>query len=335
MRLVLPPASFLAWEEPLDSIWLRSSLKQTKGFRCAERTETVIPIRMKETPLRRSKAYFVTAIFCSLAFLSPARSLEAEPNDDSATRVPEKKECAPSTNASLPCEASPEPQAPQKGRTGSREGGQLGVGIRLSTLGPGAEAAVSVMRHLNVRGGVNFFQYDRNFNHDGVTYKGQLQLRSGEVHVDFYPFGHAFHISPGLLVYNGNALTGNANVPGGSTFTLGSTTYTSDPTNPIAGKGKLDFRKAAPTALIGFGNLVPRSKHFSLNSEVGVVFQGAARTALNLTGNACDPAGLNCVNAATDPTVQANVAAEQTKINNKLSPFKYYPVISAGFGYRF
>jgi hypothetical protein len=27
--------------------------------------------------------------------------------------------------------------------------------------------------------------------------------------------------------------------------------------------------------------------------------------------------------------------AEQTKINNKLSPFKYHPVISFGFGYRF
>lgn len=30
------------------------------------------------------------------------------------------------------------------------------------------------------------------------------------------------------------------------------------------------------------------------------------------------------MNAATDPTVQQNVTAEQTKINNKLSPFKYY-----------
>jgi hypothetical protein len=33
--------------------------------------------------------------------------------------------------------------------------------------------------------------------------------------------------------------------------------------------------------------------------------------------------------------VQANIVAEQNKVNNKLSPFKYYPVISFGFGYRF
>ena len=27
--------------------------------------------------------------------------------------------------------------------------------------------------------------------------------------------------------------------------------------------------------------------------------------------------------------------AEQTKINRSLSPFKFYPVISVGFGYKF
>lgn len=103
----------------------------------------------------------------------------------------------------------------------------------------------------------------------------------------------------------------------------------------LTGTGKLDFVKAAPTVMLGFGNLVPQHRHFTYNFDLGVVFQGSARTKLNLTGNACDPLGLNCVNAATDPTVQANIIGEQNKVNNKLSPFKYYPVISFGFGYRF
>lgn len=222
--------------------------------------------------------------------------------------------------------------APQHGKS---EVGRIGIGVRLSTLGAGAEVGVALADKLNIRGGFNMFQYSRGFDHDGITYKGQLNLRSGEAHLDWYPLGHTFHLSPGLLVYNGNGATAAANVPGGSTFTLGGTTYTSDPTNPITGTGKLDFVKAAPTAMFGFGNLVPQNRHFTYNVELGAVFQGSARTKLNLTGNACDSTGLNCVNAATDPTVQSNVAAEQTKINNKLSPFKYYPVISFGFGYRF
>jgi hypothetical protein len=76
------------------------------------------------------------------------------------------------------------------------------------------------------------FSYNRGFNHHGITYKGQLDLHPGEVHLDFYPFGHGLHLNPGLLVYNGNGATANANVPGNSTFSLGGATYLSDPTNP-------------------------------------------------------------------------------------------------------
>lgn len=233
------------------------------------------------------------------------------------------------------CEDAAANPAPSAKAGGSAERGQVGVGVRLSLLGPGAEAAVSLSKHFNVRGGFNYFSYGRDFTHDGVTYKGQLDLRSGEAHLDWSPLGQWFHVSPGVLVYNGNKLSGNANVPGNSTFTLGGTTYLSDPSNPIGGNGRVDFRKVSPTAMIGFGNLVPRHKHFTVTTDLGVVFQGTARTKLQLTGNACAPNGTNCVNAATDPNVQTNVLAEQTKINNKLSPYKYYPVLSFGFGYRF
>jgi hypothetical protein len=286
--------------------------------------------------VRKLYRYFAPALFCaaSIAFPNYCAAAAADDNSPPVAENP-RADAQPASRAALDSDSAGEPQGPRKARTGTREAGLVGIGIHASLLGPGAEVGVSLASKLNVRGGVNFFQYNRTFNHDGVSYKGQLQLRSGELHLDFYPFGHGFHLSPGLLVYNDNNLHGNANVPGGSSFTLGSTTYVSDPTNPIAGAGKLDFAKAAPTALFGFGNLVPRSKHFATNFEMGVVFQGAARTKLNLTGSACDASGLNCVNAATDPGVQANIAAEQTKINNKLSPFKYYPIISFGFGYRF
>lgn len=279
---------------------------------------------------RRTKALLV----CGLLTLLPTASFAASDENTHKTEtnavtldfVSAAGEIAVSNDSS-------HPQGPRQAKKG--EAGLIGVGIRLSTLGAGAEGAVSFSSKLNVRGGVNIFQYNRGFNHDGITYKGQLNLRSGEAHLDWYPIGHTLHLSPGLLVYNGNGATATANVPGGSTFTLGGTTYTSDPSNPITGTGKLDFMKAAPTAMFGFGNLVPQNRHFTYNFELGAVFQGSARTKLNLAGGACDATGLNCVNAATDPTVQANVAAEQNKLNNKLSPFKYYPVISFGFGYRF
>jgi hypothetical protein len=58
--------------------------------------------------------------------------------------------------------------------------------------------------------------------------------------------------------------------------------------------------------------------------------------ALNLTGSVCDPTTpLICRPIASDPTVQANVVAQQQKISKDINPYKFYPVISLGVGFNF
>jgi hypothetical protein len=163
-----------------------------------------------------------------------------------------------------------------------------------------------------------------------------LSFRSVETHFDWFPFAGGFHLSPGLMVYNGNQIKANASVSGNQSFTLGGTTYISDTSNPITGTGKIGFNKVAPTFLLGWGNLLPRSeKHFSVPFEFGMVFQGSPQATLSLAGNACDSTGANCHNISTDATFQNNVIAQQNKLNNNMSFFKVYPVLSLGFGYKF
>jgi hypothetical protein len=87
---------------------------------------------------------------------------------------------------------------------------------------------------------------------------------------------------------------------------------------------------------VGWGDLLPRNhRHFSVPFEVGVIYTGALRTALTLWGSACDAAGVNCRSVQTDPTFQANVQAEKDKLNRDMTAFKFYPVISVGFGFNF
>src|SRR5215467_9357633 len=119
---------------------------------------------------------------------------------------------------------------------------RLGVGAKFSSLGIGFEAATAVTSRSNVRGGFNFFDYDRGFSHDGIDYDATVRLRSVEVHYDWF-FGHGLRASPGLLVYNDNRVEGLAGVPGGRQFTLGSTNYVSSPSNPVRGTAQMDFSK--------------------------------------------------------------------------------------------
>jgi hypothetical protein len=232
-----------------------------------------------------------------------------------------------------------QPPPPAKSKTASDgDTNRIGIGVKGSLLGGGVEVAARVTHRTNLRAGFNILSYSRGFNKDGIAYNGQLSFKTVEAHYDIFPFAGGFHVSPGVLAYIGDPITANATVPGGQSFTLGGITYYSDASpNQVTGNGKIDFNRAAPMATIGWGNLVPRrhNKHFSVPFEIGVAFQGSPKATLNFSGNVCESPGVNCRPAATDTGVQANIQSEQTKINNSMSFFKAYPIISVGFGYGF
>lgn len=212
---------------------------------------------------------------------------------------------------------------------------RFGIGVDMSTLGAGIEAATAVTRKSNARVGFNDFSYSRDLHKDGINYSGELQLRSFEILYDQYLVG-GLHISPGLLAYNGNRANATAAVPGGQTFSLGGVTYMSAASNPVTGTGTVNLGTTAPEVLLGFGNLLPRSgRHFTVNFEFGAVFQQSPKATLNLNGTVCDQTGVVCAPVSSYPGLQANIQNEQTKINNDLNFFRYYPVIRFGIGYKF
>jgi len=215
--------------------------------------------------------------------------------------------------------------------------GRIGMSVKVSLLGAGIEVATPITHRSNLRGGFNAINYSRTFDKDGIAYDGQLGFKTIEAHYDIFPFAGRFHISPGVLAYIGNPITASAAVPGGQSFSLGGTTYVSDSNAPVTGNGKINFNKAAPMFTLGWGNLVSRreSSHFSVPFELGVAYQGSPKASLNLAGNVCDSPGVNCRSVASDTTVQSQILSEQTKLNNSVSFFKLYPIISIGFGYKF
>ena len=210
---------------------------------------------------------------------------------------------------------------------------RLGVGVKMSSLGAGIEAATAVTRRSNLRVGFNIFSYGTDLTKDGIHYDGDLSLRSVQVLYDQYLIG-PLHVSPGLLLYNGNQLSGSASVPGGQSFSLGGTGFVSSAADPVHGTGYLNLGTTSPMVLIGVGNLLPRSRrHFAVNLEAGVIFQRAPQAKLTLNGSAC--IGGICQPAASNPLVENRIQAEQDKINRDLDLLRFYPVISVGFGYKF
>lgn len=214
----------------------------------------------------------------------------------------------------------------------------IALGAQVGILGIGFQVATPLASHLNLRGGANFFNYNDALSNDGINYDANLHFRTVETSVDWFPWARSFHISPGALLYNGNQVTANAAVPAGDTFTLNDTTYTSSATDPVSGSGSVKFNKAAPKITVGWGNMLPRSgRHFSVPFEIGFAYAGQPKTVLNLAGNACyNYEGQNyCSDVATNTMIQTNLAAQQQKIANDVSPARFFPILSTGFSYSF
>jgi hypothetical protein len=98
---------------------------------------------------------------------------------------------------------------------GERALGSVGFGVKVSTLGVGAEVATPIVRRVTVRAGFNVLGYSTGFNSDGIAYDGHLNFKTVEGHVDYFPFGGKFHVSPGFLAYINDPIKATALVPGG------------------------------------------------------------------------------------------------------------------------
>jgi hypothetical protein len=218
---------------------------------------------------------------------------------------------------------------------------RVAFGGGISPLGINLIAATNVNRYVNLRGTGNFFKLTENgISTNGFNVNANLNLASAGISADVFPFpSHGFRLSPGLLFYNQNGASATFNVQGGTSFTLNNDTYYASSSNPVMGVGNLGLntQKPAFTMTTGWGNMIPHNGgHWSFPVEVGVAFIGAPSLNIALTsGQVCDAQGLNCVNVATDPDVQANLQAQIAKYKSDLDPLKTYPIVSGGVAYSF
>jgi len=213
---------------------------------------------------------------------------------------------------------------------------RAGVVLKVSTLGAGVDVAVPISGRVNLRGGFATFGLGRTFDQDGLLLDARLQLRSVATHLDWFPFGGGFHLSPGVMLYNGNGLSAKATVAGGEDFSLGDEDLISNPANPVTGTASVLFRKVAPSLLLGWGNIVPRgSRRWSIPVELGVIFSRAPIATLSLGGSACARNGGNCRNIASDSTLQAEMKQQVAQMNEDISVLKILPVLSFGFSVKF
>jgi len=274
----------------------------------------------------------------------------ADPHASSASADPEP-----------PLPESPEPAAEGGGREHAHvaEAGEyrqppfsrIGIGGDVDTLGIGIKGAIVLNHYYDARVNVNFFGYSSGrFEVEGFNANADLHMASMAALLDWYPMGSIWRISPGLMLFNGNQISGSTNIAAGTSFTINGQTYFSANPNPatgatpLTGTGVVSLHKNEPAFIIagGFGKFIPRSeRHWSFPAEYGIIFNGAPSIKVIATGWACtDLKQTNCSdigNAANPVAIEFNNAlqAQLSKWNKDLGKVTVYPIFSYGVMYSF
>ena len=193
------------------------------------------------------------------------------------------------------------------------------LGIRGGTLGAGVELSHAFGRRTGVRLDVDGYNRTQSSTQDNIQYDMKLKLQTASLLGDWFPFAGNFRISAGAM-FNRNKFTLKGQ-PTGTGYTINGRTYTTAEVGSF--DATVDFNKGAPYFGIGYGR--PINSGLSLTFDLGVMFQGAPHSKIDVT----------CGTTLQCSQLQSDAAAEQARLDDSLHNFKYYPVVSLGLAYTF
>lgn len=193
----------------------------------------------------------------------------------------------------------------------------FGLGVKAGTLGLGLEASWQPLPYLEVRVGGNSYDYDDDGTQAGIPYDATLALESFYGTANFHFPISPMRVTAGVYSNGNEMLMVNDEL---QDLNIGGVTYLG------AGIGTLSsitsFASTSPYLGIGFDFTL--AGKVGMNLDLGVLWQGEPDVTLDASGA-----------LSADPGFQAALELERQDLEDEMSDFKAWPVISLGFVYKF
>ncbi len=195
----------------------------------------------------------------------------------------------------------------------------------VGTTGVGAHATFPVTPNVDVRLGMGYLGYNYRGSTSTMKYNLDLSAKTYDALVDWYPEkGRSFRVTGGIT-YNGNPIDVRGQPNAAGALGIGGNIYNAGEVGSV--NGKVSFNKFQPYLGIGWGRKLKDEKGWSFSTDLGVLFQGSAKTSLNAGG--CTASAAVCNQLASD------VARESSALAHEMNKFKVYPVLRVGLRYKF
>ena len=204
------------------------------------------------------------------------------------------------------------------------------LAVRGGTFGYGADFDFGLTPSINMRLGYNTFNLSRTINDTDVTYDGTLKIGAASAIVDWHVFNGGFRLSLGA-VQKGPTVDAVGIPSGGTTYTIGNTSYTASQIGKLTGTIKMG-NSTSPYVGIGWGNTVDTEDRVTFLLDLGAIKTGAATASVVAT---CGPTLLPVACDALQASLVPDINKEVTDLEDQAKKYEWYPVISLGVAVRF
>lgn len=204
--------------------------------------------------------------------------------------------------------------------SGAASAQSLGGGLRIGAPAQALEVDSLITDRFGLRAFLNGVSLSTD-SEPGLRYDGKSQLGSGFLLADWHPYASGFRLSGGLTYSNQYFSRGSLRSAG----TIDEAVYATGKVGSLDGRAALS--KASPYLGVGWG-LTPRAgSRLYFSADLGVMYQ---RPSASLIGN-CSSA----FPASVCHHLQHDIRGEDAEFRDTADDFRFYPVISVGFGLRF
>lgn len=194
-----------------------------------------------------------------------------------------------------------------------------GIGIKGGTLGAGIDFRWSPVDWVDIRVGANQYDFDDSGSQSGINYDAVFAMESYYATGNFrFPLS-PFRVTAGMFG-NGNELLMTSKDTGGAAIDIGGTPYSADDVGTL--QSTVSYESTAP--YVGIGYDFELFDKVGLNLDLGVLWQGEPTVELVADGLAAGSAAFI-----------AALEQERLQLEDEVSDYKAWPVVSLGFVYNF
>jgi hypothetical protein len=190
----------------------------------------------------------------------------------------------------------------------------FGFGVKAGTLGLGVEGTWRPLPYLDLRFGANRFDYSDTGTQANILYDSELNLDNYYLTGNFrFPLS-PFRVTAGVYS-NGNEIN-MVSADNSAVIIIGGDLYPSAAVGTVTSRAY--FESTSP--YFGVGYDFSLFGKVGMNLDFGVLWQGSPNIEIGVDGILAD-----------DPTFQASLEAERLELEDEISDYKAWPVVSLGF----